>query len=132
MTYAKNVRSGFSLIEIMIAVSIAAAMAAFVASYVFQYWDKSKVNSAKITLKQIQQAIEFYNSDVTEYPETLKDLVQKPSDEKKAQAWQGPYLKEVPKAPWGKFQYQVLEGQEHPYELYFNDKTKKKISVWNA
>lgn len=139
MTYAKNARSGFTLIEIMIAVFIVALMGALVGPLVWSRLEKGKQTKAKADLKALEQGLEMFSAQVGSYPETLKDLVQEPTDADMKGNWQGPYLtfKTVPKDPWNRaYQYQVTPGQTNPYDLYSYGKggkgtPKDKISVWD-
>jgi general secretion pathway protein G len=140
MNYAeKQVKAGFTLIEIMIAVTILGILAALAGTAVFGYLARARVTSAKSTLKILDQAIVMFNADTGLYPETLRDLVKKPANEKAASNWlEGGYLKkkEVPLDPWGhKYQYRVTPDAENPFELYSygpGGKNAKsgRIDVW--
>lgn len=132
-------RSGFTLIEIMIALTIVMLlMTAAVVSY-RAVTNMAKNTTTTSTMQALKQAITLYNMQTGLYPETLRDLVEKPTNEEAAQRWGGPYLeaKKVPRDGWGNpFHYRQTPDQENPYELYsFGAKGKgapknEHIDVW--
>jgi len=136
----KNVQGGFSLVEIMIAVAIMAMVATAGITLFTAQQDRAKKQAAQVTLRQLRNAIDTFHEDTGEYPQSLRDLVTRPSDDKLAKNWQdGGYLsgKKVPKDPWqSSYQYQVTPEEEHPYKLYSYGKNKKRaqkselISAW--
>lgn len=139
----RHVRSGFSLMEIMIAVMILGLVAGLVGPKVFQMLENAKKTSAMSEIKAFKGAITMYKSNTGAYPSKLTDLIKKPKDERIAKKWQGPYIEkeseETPEDPWGnKYSYKVnAEGAKKPYELLSygpNGKGSPKeewISVWD-
>lgn len=137
MTYNKQ---GFTLIEIMIAMTIVVLMstAAFVS---YRAYSNYASNTATVSnLQTLKQAITLYNMQTGFYPDALRDLIEKPTNEEAAQKWAGPYLekKKLPRDGWGNpFQYRLTPDQENPYELFsFGAKGKgspkaQHIDVWN-
>ena len=113
-------RSGFSLIEIVIAVTIMGIIAGLVVPQAVQYLRQSKKRATKVALVSVQEAISLYQSDVGAYPQTLEDLKTKPTDEKIAKRWEGPYIKRSPNDAYGRELQYVLnpKGAKPPYELY--------------
>lgn len=141
-TQTIHTRSGFTLIEIMIAVMIIGLFAAVGGGAVYRQFAKAKKTNAKTVLNLLKGSIQSYYDETYHYPQTLKDLIKAPSDEKVAKKWDGPYYekKSIPKDPWGKnYEYHVNEGNsDHPYELFSwgnpkgkNGPKKDKISVWD-
>jgi general secretion pathway protein G len=128
-----HTRSGFTLIEILIAVAIVAIMSAG-AFYVFStYRARAALTATKSNLRALATALEQYELDIGEYPTTLKDLSTRPSNESAAEKWPGAYLKSVPKDGWNKeFHYTPTPDGEHPYELYSGGAKKggPKIDAW--
>lgn len=131
-------RSGFTLIEILIAVTIVAIMGSGAFYYANKYYANAKKSATKSTLRVLESAIAEYNTDIGEYPSSLRDLVFKPSNEKAAESW-SQYLKkkEVPKDGWGReFHYEVTPDAENPYELYSygprgkSGQKNERIDVW--
>ncbi len=119
-----SLRSGFSLMELMIYIAIVGIMLAVVGPNVVNYFSKAKSSTTEQTLKSLKQAIELYNAHTSQYPESLRDLVRQPMDEKVARKWQGPYIEvkndELPEDGWGReFIYSVGEpGSGRSYDLY--------------
>jgi len=141
MNYARSARSGFSLIEIMIAVAIMAILAAVAVPAFLNYLEQSKESSTKSNLAVIKGGIQSYYLQIGKYPGKLNDLVERPKDEEAASKWRTPFIEnEIPLDGWGnKFQYKVTpEGAQHAYELYsFGSKGKSApknewINVWTT
>src|SRR5262249_7553087 len=107
------VRGGFTLLEVMLVVGLLALLAALIIPKLGETAEQAK---KKITLSQLgpssslAQAIERYKMDIGKYPESLKDLMEKPADEATAAKWAGylPPNTEL-KDPWGN-PYQYLGG----------------------
>jgi len=122
MSYAKQARDGFTLIEIMIAIAILGILAAVIAPSFFGYLKTARISSAKSTLQTMKSGITFYNAHTGQWPARLKDLIEKPRDEKLRKKWQGPYIEveEIPEDPWGNaYQYKINPpGSARPYELF--------------
>lgn len=127
MVDAKNVRtalrasrSGFSLIEIVIAVAIIALVAGLAVPRVMTYLRQARVKSTRVAMKGVQDAIQSFNMDTGSYPASLSDLKARPSDERIAKRWDGPYLSGDPNDAWGtEFVYTLRpKGSQPPYELY--------------
>lgn len=73
---------GMTLIEIMIVIAIIGGLMAVLGTMAFARLKESKVNTAKIQMKSIGQALESYNLSCNGYPTTdqgLQALVTKPS-----------------------------------------------------
>lgn len=132
-------RSGFTLIEMLIAVAVMVVLGLVVTPYFTGQLESTRKKTARTTVRTLGGLVDQYEADHGKYPDTLKDLVKKPADEEVARNWT-PYLKgkEVSKDPWGKpYQYHVTPDGEHPYELYSygskqgkNAPQAERISVW--
>ncbi|HZW61492.1 MAG TPA: type II secretion system major pseudopilin GspG [Candidatus Babeliales bacterium] len=136
----RTVRAGFTLVEILIALAIIAIIGAIGIPSYLSYTKKANKQQTEANIRVLSAAIESYQTDIGQLPETLEDLVRKPFNEELAKNWPGNYLKgkTVPKDAWKHpFHYAVTPGQEHPYELYSygpNGKSAPQsewISVWN-
>jgi len=112
-------RRGFSIVEILIVVTIIGILSIGVFS-AMTYIRTSKINTTKQMIRVYQTAIDSFHNDTGAYPLTLEELVDKPSDQKIAQRWQGPYVKKVvTEDAFNKpFVYNVTKGAKTPYELY--------------
>jgi general secretion pathway protein G len=116
-------RQGFTLIEIMAVVIIMGLLMGIVGVTVFSQVDKARVATARIQIKQIESALEFYRMDNSRYPSTeqgLRALVEAPPDVRNYP--RGGYLKDREGLldPWQRdFQYQS-PGQHnaHTFDIW--------------
>jgi len=93
----KNNERGFSLLEIMVVLIIIGVMASIVAPRFIERADEAKVDSTKVQIKNIEQALKLYRLQHGKYPAStagLKVLVNKDKGGKK-------YLDALPKDAWG-------------------------------
>jgi len=115
-------RRAFTLLEILLVVGLLALLAAFVVPALTGQADKAKIDMAKAAIGPngpLSQSIDLYKVNVGQFPEELKELIEKPSDEDIAQKWRGPYIKDVSglKDPWGRdFQYDP-QGEHNPGQV---------------
>ena len=123
----KTARSGFTLIEIMVAIAIVGIMLAIVVPGFMKMYRGAQRKTAKQSLKMMQSAINLFVLDVGKEPEQLNDLVRRPApspyyEEDMIDEWNPEgYLStnKVPLDPWkSKFQYRLTLGGKHRYELY--------------
>lgn len=120
-----NLRPGFSMIELVVVVAIMAVLMFVVAPGVIGYVKKARVETTRTNLQTITQAIGQYKRVTGQFPQTLTDLIEKPSS-MTARQWGGPFLgdeynpmTEPPKDGWGQeFVYQLTPGSEKPFEIY--------------
>lgn len=130
-------QSGFSLIEILVAIAIIGIMIG-AAVGAFQYLGKASRTATDSNLQSVKLALQQFNADTGVYPTTLNDLMVKPSDPKVAKRWRGPYLEKEVEDGWKHpFVYQLNpKGAAHPYELYSwgsngeGSAQEEQISVW--
>ncbi len=100
----KKLRSeaGMTLIEIMIVLVIIATMGTVIITQVKKQFDKARVNQAKILIAEVGKNLDQYNLDCGAYPSSeqgLNALLQSPGS---CANWgPEPYLKKMPKDPWG-------------------------------
>ena len=118
-SYARLQR-GFGMIEIVIYISILALLAGVVGPKLFQIFASSQKKTTRMALKNVADQINVYHIHTGRYPETLEDLSRKPSDERVASRWDGPYLElkegELPRDGWGNdIQY---NKNDSGFELY--------------
>lgn len=138
MTCSVRMRPGFSFIEILVAITIMGVMIA-AAVGMFQYLGKASRTATDSNLQSVKMALQSYNSDTGQYPATLDELLNKPSDPKVAKRWRGPYLEKEVEDGWKHpFVYQLTKGGTHPFELYSlgpNGEAgtpEEQISVWES
>ncbi|QDU89984.1 Type II secretion system protein G precursor [Pirellulimonas nuda] len=115
---------GFTLIEVLLVLVILVVLGSIAASQFLGVQDKANINAAKAQVSQFATSIDMYKFDTKQYPGTLEELIQKPSDSTMAERWAGPYLdkSKVPVDPWdNEFKYSK-EGK----------KNSDKYDVWSA
>lgn len=92
---------GFTLIEIMVVVIVIALMGAMIAPTLFKKVQQAEETRVAQDIRVVESALKFYRLDNFRYPtqsQGLDALVSQPSG---ADKWNGPYLEELPKDPWG-------------------------------
>jgi general secretion pathway protein G len=111
-------RAGFTLIEIMAVVIIMGLLMGIVGVTVFGRVDEARIATARIQLKQLENALEFYRMDNSRYPTTeqgLRALIEAPAGTRHYPP--GGYMKNKDGLldPWEQpFQYQS-PGQHNSY-----------------
>jgi general secretion pathway protein G len=95
---------GMTLIEIMIVLVIIGGLMAVLGTGAVRFLNSSKVDTAKIQIKEISKSLEAYNLTCNSYPTTdegLKALTANPGES--CPNWgPEPYMKKEPKDPWGR------------------------------
>jgi general secretion pathway protein G len=98
---------GLTLIEIMVVVVILGVVAAIVAANVGDKPDVAAVKMTTAQLRILKGEVELFKADHHRYPESLRDLVERPAyveprhwheyrDEMPVDGWQRPYRYKVP------------------------------------
>ena len=100
--------SGFSLLEILIAIALVALLASVALNQLTGIFGDNQEEAARLFVASNSElALTRYRLDVGNFPTTeqgLSALIKAPAD--KAQRWKGPYIKEAPVDPWGQpYQY---------------------------
>ncbi len=93
----QNKERGFSLLEIMVVLIIIGVMASIVAPRFIERADEAKVDSTKVQMKNIEQALKLYRLQHGKYPtssEGLKVLTHPGKGGKR-------YMDTLPKDAWG-------------------------------
>jgi general secretion pathway protein G len=137
MNVSPTARAGFTLIEIMIAIAILGLLMAVVAPRFMGLGEGAKLKLVSIELKRLQDGIKTFKVQSGRYPERLRDLVERPQDEKLAKKWRRVWDDDLPEDPWGNdYRYRLTSGSGgHPYELYsegdIDADDAEPISVWD-
>jgi len=115
----KNQR-GMTLLEIMVVLAILGGLIGVLATQINSRFKKARMNEAKIQIAEISKALEMFYTDCGFFPESLENLVTAPSN---CSNWgPDPYLKKMPKDPWGEpFMYQI-NGSTYAIKSYGDDR----------
>jgi general secretion pathway protein G len=112
--------SGFSLIELIVAISILAIIMGLVVPAVFKQAAKAKKQATKIAIENVINAIKEFHNDTGVYPSTLNDLKVKPTDERIARRWENAYIDKEPNDAWNNPLIYILnpKGTQPPFDVY--------------
>lgn len=113
-------QKGFTLVELLVVLAILALLAGLVGPRVLNQLSGAKSDTAKVQIRDLEQAAEMFKLDTGRFPsndEGLRALVQNPGN---LPGWNGPYLRrsEVPMDPWN-----------HPYR-YRNPGEHSEIDIF--
>lgn len=102
--------SGFTLVEILLVVVIIGMLATIAAINVPKFLGQGREGKVKADINSIAAAVEAYNMVEGKYPASLAAL----------QEGNDPYLKTLPKDPWGNpYQYNSPSSRQgHRYDIY--------------
>lgn len=114
---------GFTLLEMIVVLVIIGLIMGLVGPRLFSQADKAKVQTAETQVRMLRGSLETMRLDIGRYPtqeEGLKLLVDRPTDSKLTQRWQGPYLEDgLPDDPWGNpYQYSTQPSGIHNFSLF--------------
>ena len=108
-------RSGFTLIEVLLVLLILGMLATVAIVGYSGIRENARIDATRLKLKQIEQALELYNSTIGHYPSEaeggLKALTTKPTfDEEAIGAKWYPFVPEEPKDAWEQpFNYELQD-----------------------
>lgn len=118
-------RSGFTLLEIIIAIAILGLLVGLAVSNLTGAYDKAQVNVADTFVRSsMNMPLTSYRLDMGDYPSTadgLQALARPPQS--RADRWRGPYVKDglIPEDPFGE-----------PYQYrYPGVKNKQGYDLWS-
>mgnify|MGYP000465633536 CR=1 FL=1 len=116
----KNIKKGFTLVELLVVIVIIALLSSLVAPKFFGKLDDAKVKTAYTQMQMLSTALDAFRLDVGRYPTTeegLRILWLKNSDLKN---WNGAYLpKKVEEDSWGNsYHYKYPGSDNDDYDLF--------------
>lgn len=120
--------SGFSLIELMIVIGILGLLIGLVGPKLMSSFDKAKVETTRVNMKNISSTLKQYRLDCGQYPTTdqnLDALIAKPSGGAECKNYApGGYLdkKTLPKDAWDKDYIYTSDGNTFEIKSYGSDK----------
>ncbi len=111
-------RQAFTLIELLLVLVILGILAAIVVPKFSGRTEQARITAAQTQISSFSTALDAFEVDNGYYPKGgngLMDLTQQPRD---AKNWKGPYLKEIPKDPWGnEYIYESPGKNNSSYDL---------------
>jgi general secretion pathway protein G len=117
----KEIRNGFTMVELMAVLIILGLLAAVVVRNFMGQTDKARVITTKASLKILDSAVEQFKMDTGRFPteeEGLLALVEQPGD---VESWEpGGYLKttDIPKDGWKRdFIYELSPESGKPFVI---------------
>ncbi len=118
-------RRGFTLLEVLLVVGIIALLAAFVVPSFMGTQRGAEIQIAQTMVDDgghLATQLNLFRMHMGNFPEELKELVEKPSDEDAATKWHGPYINSLEKLkdPWGNELHYKYPGDtnEEGYDLW--------------
>jgi len=99
----KNLRKGFSLLELLVVILILGILAAFVAPNLIGKGEQAKRDLVCVQMSSIGGALDMFKLSNGVYPETeegLQALVGNPDPGKYPNYPNSPYMKSIPKDSW--------------------------------
>lgn len=115
----KNQR-GMTLLEIMVVLAILGGLIGVLATQINSRFKKARTNEAKIQIAEIGKALEMFYTDCGFFPESLEGLVTAPSN---CSNWgPDPYLKKLPKDPWGEPFGYTINGSTYSLKSLGDDR----------
>lgn len=113
-------RAGFTLVELLLVLVILGTLAAIVYPRLAGRSEQARITAAKTQIAAFSTALDAFEVDNGYYPKGrngLEDLITQPRDN---QNWKGPYLKDLPKDPWGNDYIYECPGKYNVngYDLY--------------
>lgn len=107
----------FTLIEMVVVIVILAMLVGIATPLYFRHVKKAKISTAKTQISMFEQAIFDFRVDLDRLPDAntgLRALFENTNGEEK---WKGPYLKKMPKDPWGHDYVYVCPGQHGDFDI---------------
>lgn len=105
--HPKRLRSGFTLIELMVVIVILGLLVSIVGPGVLRHLETGRISAAKTQMAQFEQAIDSYRLERRHLPDSLSELVSEDGNGFLAG-------KEVPKDPWGgEYRYERLDKKNY-------------------
>ena len=108
---ARDTQKGMTLLEIMIVVAILGLLATVVVSNLMGSLDNAKINITRTKISQVESAVKRYYLDFSNYPDSMKDLVNPGSG-------RPPYVKKAPKDDWNRELIYKRSSGDTPFVIY--------------
>ncbi|MGE5308585.1 MAG: type II secretion system major pseudopilin GspG, partial [Deltaproteobacteria bacterium] len=112
-------REGFTLIELMLVVIVIGILSSMVVPRLVNRSQQARVTAAGADINSsIPLALDLFEMDIGRYPTTQEGLAALRSNPGSLPKWKGPYLKKLPRDPWGnEYSYQSPGSHSKDYDL---------------
>jgi general secretion pathway protein G len=112
--------AAFTLVELLLVLTILGILAALVVPKMVGRSEQARQTAAQTDISTFGTALDAFEVDNGYYPKGksgMADLIAQPRD---CPNWHGPYVKEIPKDPWGNEYVYECPGRHNPksYDLY--------------
>ena len=107
-------RAAFTLMEVLLVLVILVVLASLAVNVFSGTQEKADRNAAATQVGFYKTAVERYRLDTRQYPGSLDELVNKPSDSTLANRWGGPYMDKIAKDPWDRDYRFAAPGKHNP------------------
>ena len=128
-----KLRTGFSLIELLIVIVILGGLVAVVAPGLMDSADQAKRDTVCLKMNDLQKRLDMFKLDNGKYPDTeegFEALIANPDSEKYPNYRAKPYLKKIPKDSWKTPFVYIKQGDN--FELISFAADRKEGGIENA
>jgi|SRR4051794_19166558 general secretion pathway protein G len=132
-------RSGFTLMEVLLVLVILVILASLAISTYRGVQNRALKDAAKTKVGILSGQIDTYQLHMRNFPTSLRDLLDKPSDPRAADRWAGPYVKDTSalRDPWDNDFHLAVPGKHNTdsYDVWSvgpdgQDGTQDDIGNW--
>jgi general secretion pathway protein G len=112
--------AGVTLVEMLVVLAIVGLIAGLVGPRVLNQFGGAKTKTAKVQIRDFEQALEVFKLDVGRFPtseEGLEALMRQPGN---LVGWNGPYLRgnSIPQDPWNRAYLYRYPGERSEVDIY--------------
>ena len=125
MRREKNLRGGFSLIELLIVIVILGGLVAVVAPGLMDAAEQAKRDTVCLKMNDLGKRLDMFKLDNGSYPDTeegFEALMSNPDSDKYPNYRAKPYLKKLPKDEWRTPFVYIRKGDEFELISFASDK----------
>ena len=110
----RRATTGFSLIEMLVAVAIIGLIVGLVGPAAMRQLQSSRVNTTEAQIGQLRTAIDIFAIDTGRVPSETEGLNALISNDSAVPGWNGPYLRDgqLPQDAWGRNFLYALDGDQ--------------------
>lgn len=126
MKRSRATRRGFTMVEVLLVIGLLVFLGTVSVVAYSRIKEGADKDSTKLLVNETADAIELYHVNMNKFPTTtegLQALITKPTDERRAERWMGPYLRhrKIPVDPWGnEVKYERLDESDEgpPFRVF--------------